>query len=257
MSSALTQSGRYIPDDDRGLYFWLQRFAGSIHADPSRVGLSAADAGVLMRVYNEYREAFEATQDPARRTTAAIAWKDAVRASALATVRTYTALIRANMGVDNQTLVEIGMNRRNYSRTPVPRPRSAPLIAVRAAFNGAHELVYCDEATPHSRRKPFGVIYLRLHWFVLEPGSPAITSGLDPMKAKHIACITKTPFTIDHDVDDAGRTAVYFGQWMTGTGLGGPWSTACWFTIAGGSEAPAAMQRPKREKDAEPLRAAA
>lgn len=237
MSSALTQSGPYMPDDDFGLVSWMRNFSRKIEAQPGRYGLSAGDASVIVNAYEQFQQAFERTQDPTMRTPTAIAAKDATRASAKGTLRTYAAIIRANMGVDNEDLIGLGMHARHSTRRPVPAPKSAPILAVRAAFPLAHQMTYQVEETQSRRRKPYGVQYLSLHWFVLEPGEPVTNAMLDPRRATQTQSFTKTPFLVNHREEDAGKTAVYFARWVTGTGLTGPWSVPCWFTIAAGGNA--------------------
>lgn len=237
MSSALTQSGPYMPDDDFGLVSWMRNFARKIEAQPGKYGLSTGDASVIVNAYEQYQQAFERTQDPTMRTPSAIAEKDAARNSARGTMRTYAAIIRANLGVDNQSLVNLRLTPRNASRRSIKAPATAPVIQVRAAFPLVHEMTYHDESTSTTRRKPYGVTLLEMHWWVIEPGSQVHPDRLDPLAAPNRRAFTKTPFMVEHSADDAGKTAVYFARWMTGTGQTGPWSVPCWFTIAAGGNA--------------------
>ncbi len=237
MSSALTQSGPYMPDDDFGLVSWMRNFARKIEAQPGKYGLSAGDASTIVNAFEQFQQAFDRTQDPTMRTPTAITAKDATRASAKGTMRTYAAIIRANLGVDNQSLIDLRMTPRNAGRRSIKAPTTAPVINVRAAFPLVHEMTYHDESTNMTRRKPHGVTLLEMHWWVIEPGSEVRPDRLDPTTAPNRRAVTKTPFMVEHALDDAGKTAVYFARWMTGTGQTGPWSVPCWFTIAAGGNA--------------------
>jgi hypothetical protein len=44
---------------------------------------------------------------------------------------------------------------------------------------------------------------------------------------------TRQSYVVQFNPADKGKTAYYYGRWITGTGLVGPWSMLAQLTIAG------------------------
>lgn len=232
--SNLNFTGPYMPPGDQDFRDWLENAAERIDADPHRYALTRADADIIMNHWQSYARAYKLAKQPHTRTSQAIQQKDAVKASAMGSLRVYCGLIRSCMGVTDDSLVELGLNPRNNSRTPVPAPRSAPIVMAICGYPAVTLLRFADENTPASRRKPPGVIALQLAVAVTGPGEPVPVSA-DQAVTNDL--FTKQPILFEHDVKDAGKMATFFGRWVTGRGLHGPWSLPAYFTICAGSSA--------------------
>jgi len=233
MSTAYTQTQPYIPQTDGAFRDWLMNFSTLISADPNKYGLEAADATVIAAQYTAFNDAYNVVQMPSTRTPSAVAQKDALRASAVGTVRTYAQMVKSNAGVNNEDKVALGIHVNDPTPTPIPAPTSAPIIAIVGATSGQHELRYADENTPSSRRKPDGVIQMQLNMSV--GTSPAT----NPDESSFVGLYTKQPVRVELDPSDVGKTATYFARWVTRTGLFGLWSLGESMTIAftGGADA--------------------
>jgi hypothetical protein len=225
---AVVQSESYIPATDWGFKSFLQNFSTLITADPGRYGLDSADAAIIQSQYTGYAAAFDTVQAPTTRNASTIAQKDALRASAVASVRIYAQMIKVNQGVDNEDKIALGIHVNDPTPTPIPQPTTAPLLAIVAAFSGQHEIRYADETTPTSRAKPQGVIQMELRRTI------AVGANPDPGAASPVGLFTKQPVIVEQDPADASKTATYFGRWVTRTGLVGPWSLPVAMTIAFG-----------------------
>lgn len=228
MGTAYQQSQSYIPATDAAFRDWLANFSTLIAADPGRYGLDASDATIITAHSTSFNTAYQTVQAPSTRTSNAVAQKDAIRASAQGSVRVYAQQIKANVGVDNEDKVALGIHVDDPTPTPIPAPTSAPLLMIINAFSGVHNLRYADENTPASRAKPDGVIQLQLNMTV--GNSPAV----DPDTSSFVGLYTKQPVLIEHDPMNAGKTATFFGRWVTRKGLVGPWSLPESMTIAFG-----------------------
>lgn len=234
MDKPYLQSGDYIPRGDSAFRDWLLNFATLIAADPTRYGLDTGDATTIASLSDDYDAAYQPVQAPSTRTPSAVAQKDAVKASAVASVRVYAQLIKANGGVTNDDKIALGIHVNDTTPTPIPEPRTAPVLMIVGATSGVHQIRYADETTPASRAKPFGAIQLLLYRYV----GDAATA--DPAQASFIGPFTKNPVLVDLDAADAGKVATYFGRWVTRTGLMGPWSLPQSMTIAFGGAAESA-----------------
>jgi len=249
MPKAYQQSGPYVPRKDADLNSWLAVFARHVANDPGKYGLSGQDAQILMGLSKEFTKLYDLVQSAQMRTPGLITQKDAIRASAIGTFRTYAAQIRANKGVTNDDKLALGLHIPDPTRARIGRPESAPMLTIPGLFNGCHVLRYADEHTPNSRRKPRGIDNMQLWMAVAEK---PVT---DPSKAELVGIYTTCPITVHHEMANAGKTASYFGRWVTKRGLMGPWSLPIWMQIAfGGGRADEQVKQPKQ---AEPLKMAA
>ena len=222
------QSDDYIPRSDSGFRDFLHNFATLIQADPNKYGLSESDAQIITNHDESYEAAYVPVQSAATRTTALVGQKDAVKAAAIASVRVYAMIIKANKGVDNEDKLALGIRVNDPTPTPIPAPDSAPLLSIVAAFSGEHVIRFSDENTPASRKKPHGAIQIQIN--------RKIAYGADPVVegSELVGLYTKQPIQVPQEQMNAGKTASYFGRWVTRTGLFGPWSLPVGMTIAFG-----------------------
>ncbi len=228
MGKAYQQSTSYIPSTDAAFRDWLNNFSTLISADPGKYGLDASDAAVIADHYANYNAAYQVVQTPSTRNSGTIAQKDALKASAVGSVRVYAQMIKTNAGVDNQDKIDLGLHVNDPTPTPIPQPSTAPLLTIQAAFSGEHLIRYADENTPASRRKPHGAIQIQINRTI------AVGVDPDPANSTMMGLYTKQPVLAMADPVDVGKTATYFGRWVTRTGLFGPWSLPVAMTIAFG-----------------------
>ncbi len=228
MSTAYEQTSPYIPATDAGFRDWLNNFATLIAADPNRYGLDAGDAAIISNHNTGYAAAYVPCQSAETRTTALIIQKDAIKASAVASVRIYAQQIKVNAGVSNQDKAGLGLHINDITPTPIPAPVSAPMLVIQAAYSGEHQIRYADENTPASRRKPHGAIQIQINRTI------AVGADPNPENATLVGLYTKQPVLVTAEPTAVGQTATYFGRWVTRTGLFGPWSLPVAMTIAFG-----------------------
>lgn len=233
---AYRQTGPYMPQADSAFRDWLVNFANLVQANPYRYGLGPADASVIVNLKDSYERAYIEISKPSTRTPSAITGKDAIKASAMATMRIYAGLIRANMGVDQESRIELRLKLPNRSRSLIPAPATAPLLNPICGYPLVSYLRCADESTPNSRRKPAGVAFLQLAVAIHQPGEPLPTR---PEQAHTHLSITKQPILVQHRPEDGGKTAGFWGRWMSARGLTGPWSSPAYLTVVtGGCTAP-------------------
>lgn len=228
MTKAYAQSTSYIPSTDSGFKDWLLNFSTLIFSDPSRYGLESSDATIIANLNTSYGDAYQVVQSPSSRTPSAVAQKDALKASAIASCRVYSMQIKSNAGVDNEDKIALGIHVNDTTPTPIPAPTSAPLLNIVAAFSGSHEIRFADENTPASRKKPDGVVQIELYLHV------GATPTSDWQEALLVGVYTKNPINYEFTPDQANMTASYFARWRTQRGLVGPWSLPVAMTIAFG-----------------------
>lgn len=205
----------YIPAPDALFDAWLTNFSALITAAPATYGLTAPNAVTIAAQQAAFNAAYLIATNPATRTTPSIAAKDAARNLAELTVRPFAIDISRNPAVTNLDKTAVGVNLPNTARTPVPPPLTVPGITLVSAIHFLHTLAFRDTSTPTTKAKPFGAIGMEL-WRTL-----AVGPSVDPTTATQIGVLTKSPNSIGYTAPDIGKTATYWGRWVTRSGPGG------------------------------------
>ena len=82
-----------------------------------------------------------------------------------------------------------------------------------------------DETTPNSKAKPAGVQGAEI-WYFIGPTPPS-----DPSQCSFAALDSATPYLLQHDPADAGKSCHYLLRWVNSRGEPGPWSETVTATI--------------------------
>jgi hypothetical protein len=212
-------STNYIPSKQTDVRIWALNFSAGITANPGLYGLVAGDALTIANTVDAFDDALSLALDPATRSPAAIADKDAKRAQMLAIVRPYAIAIRNNAGVSDESKIALGITVVDRLPTPIPAPTTMPILGVLMATPQQLTCKYNDATTPTSKKKPFGAIGMIV---CAEVSSAPIT---DPGLIGFKEIVSKSPFVIEFSSDDVGKKAYIACRWVTRRGLLGPWST--------------------------------
>ncbi|MFZ0407306.1 MAG: hypothetical protein WAM11_04245 [Cyanobium sp.] len=210
----------YIPPKDADLLAWGANFSDLITADPATYQLTTADALTIQTAYDNYAAAQALVDNPGTKTSVTVASKNSLKQVFIGIARTYSSQIRINAGITNEAKLDLGLNLPNNSPSPIPAPTSSPIITVVGTTPGSATIRYADSNTPSSRAKPQGVLQLELY-----VGASTTTLGPPPATPLY-GLVTRQPFAVMFDAEDAGKTATMYSRWTTRTGLTGPWSAA-------------------------------
>jgi hypothetical protein len=164
---------------------------------------------------------YPAAVNPATRTSATVATKDADRATAEATVRPYAIRIRNNASVSDALKVGVGVTIPNTPPTPIPAPVDAPALSLVSAISLEQTLAYKTVGSL-GKAKPFGVIGMEV-W-----RSVGTVAATDPLQCLYNGSVTKTPFKQQFVTADQGKIVTYFGRYFTRSGPGGQYQTGPW-----------------------------
>lgn len=212
----------YIPPKDADFDAWLVNFDTLIAANPTNYGLVAGDATAITAVTTPWSAAYPIAINPATRTAATIATKDAARATAEATVRPYAIRIRNNSAVSDALKIGVGVTIPNTPPTPIPAPVVAPVLSLLSAISLEQTLEY-KAAGALGKAKPFGAIGVEV-WRAV-----GTVPAVDPLQTAFKGTVTKSPFRQTFLAGDQGKIVTYFGRFVTRSGPGGvaqvgPWS---------------------------------
>ncbi len=217
---------------------WLENFAATLVAAPATYDIDAVTATDLDTAVVAFRNAYDlagvagrVAVNPGGYTQPARAAMYAARDAALAVARPLAVQIQANPGISDQDKLDAGVVPRNFNRTPIFVPNTAPILAFLQAGIGTHLLSFADELTPGSKRKPLGATQLQLWLGVGAAQTPLADLGF-------YSAFSRTPAVVAFDPVDAGKLATYAARWMGRRGDVGPWSAVITATVMF-SEAPA------------------
>jgi hypothetical protein len=106
------------------------------------------------------------------------------------------------------------------TRTPVPPPTDKPDFTIEQ-LGGSRLVVHFhahDEERERANAKPFGVRGAEIIWAVLET-PPTVYEDL-----VHSVFDTRSPYTFQFNLNDAGKRFYCCLRWENTTGQKGPWS---------------------------------
>lgn len=203
---------------------WMENFSTVFTASPTDYGFTAVEAADVATVVAAYRAAYDAAGVAGRMPVAPGNYTQPLRAalaaaaaSCLSVVRPLAAQMQQNPGISDEDLLLIGVQPKNYSRTPIFVPGTTPILGIQFASMGSHVLSYADSSTPASKRKPFGAAGLQL--FV---GIGYSVTALQSLR--YYSTFTRNPAVVAFQPADSGKIATYAARWIGRRGDEGPWS---------------------------------
>lgn len=130
----------------------------------------------------------------------------------------FAEFIFNNSKISDADRVSLGLLSRDRVPTPSVVPATQPVAKVDFSVRLQHKIAFTDSSTPTSKAKPAGVHGCQI-WMKLGGEAPATAKEL-----QYIATDTATPYLLEFDGADAGKTAYYWLRWVNKRGEAGPWS---------------------------------
>lgn len=180
-----------------------------LNADDTNALQSASDAWVS--AYEAHKAAWVAAQAATQR-------KDVARQDLESLIRQKGTKIQADITVSNELRTKLGLTIVDKVRTPAAKPTTRPIGTVDTSQRLQHTIHFRDERTPTSRAKPDGV---RACQIFTKKGDPP---PLDEKDLVYVASDSSTPYVLQFDGADVGKTAHYMLRWENTRGETGPWS---------------------------------
>lgn len=216
----------YIPDRDADFSNWLTNFSTLLTTSPATYGLSSGDATAVDTVTDAWVVAYAAAINPGTRTSVTVQAKNVAKINALATVRPYAIAISLNAGVSSDDKLDIGVNPRTSTPTPIAAPDTNPVLSITANGPLSQVVRYRDEtASPSVKSKPYGVVQIQVF------GTTSAAVITDPTMLPLLTATTKSPFVQTWSSDHGNKSAYFAARWITRRGLVGPWSAIVAATV--------------------------
>jgi hypothetical protein len=136
--------------------------------------------------------------------------------------------LQASAAVSDAERANLGITIPDAQPTPAGPPTTAPVARVEAAARLRHVINFADAATPTKKAKPAGVNGAEI-WLALT--AAGVAPPADPAAYRFVALDTRTPYTLDFDGADGGKSAHYMLRWVNTRGEKGPWSATASVTV--------------------------
>jgi hypothetical protein len=216
----------YIPAKDAQLDNWLANFSGLITDDPMAYGLTSVDASNISGPVAIWAAAYALVTSPSTKTATTVSAKNVAKVNVLGIVRPYAQQISLNAGVDSASKIELGLNPRSSTPSPITPPTTNPVLLLQSCSNLSAYVRYRDSAASVSvKAKPYGAIQIQLF------GMTSSTPIVDPTTLALKGVFTKSPLVLTFTSGDVGKQFYCAARWILRTGSFSPWSPLINFTV--------------------------
>jgi len=219
----------YIPGSDTGFQAWVANFVSYANANLVELGIAPADMMPIVSAQGDFDAKMAANVTAQQAAQSARQAKDASRDALESLIRQLVRQLQASGDVDNSERAALGITVPDTIRTAsVGGIDTRPIGAVDTSQRLRHEIRFTDEATPTKRAKPKGVMGCEIWVKVAATGEAAPTSADE---LSFLSMDTASPYIVEYDGKDGGKTAHYMLRWVKSNGEKGPWSETISATI--------------------------
>ena len=219
----------YIPGSDTEFLAWATNFASYAGAHLADLGIDAADIAPIASGRTDFYTTMHENLTAQQAAQSARQAKDASRDALESLIRQLVRQLQASGDVDNSERAALGITVPDTIRTASAGGiDTRPIGSVDTSQRLRHEIRFSDEATPTSRAKPAGIMGCEI-WVKVAPTGEAAPTNADELS--FISMDTASPYIVEYDGKDGGKTAHYMLRWVKTSGDKGPWSETISATI--------------------------
>jgi hypothetical protein len=172
---------------------------------------------VLLPAKKEWIQRWDDFENPSTRTPVITFAKNEARAKYEPLLRILVNNLKSNMRVSDDDCKAMGIMIRTKTNKPAPVPASYPGFRIDTRIIRCLILYFFDIISK-ARAKPHGVHGAEIRWAILNAPPAHIDELINS------AFGTRSPFTLDFDESQRGKTVYFCLRWENTTGDKGPWS---------------------------------
>ena len=219
----------YIPGSDTEFQAWVANFAAYAGGHLADLGIDLTDIAPIGVARTDFEAKMAENVTAQQSAQSARQAKDASRETLESAVRELVRRLQASGEVDDAERAALGITIPDRIRTAATGGiDTRPIGAVDTSQRLRHEIRFSDEATPTSRAKPAGVMGCEIWVKVAAQGE---APPADPNELSFVSMDTASPYIVEYDGADGGKTAHYMLRWVRTGGEKGPWSETISATI--------------------------
>ena len=159
--------------------------------------------------------AYDVYKNPATRTTVMTATKNEKRAAYEKYISAIIGNLKVNPNVSNEVLLSLGIHKPDRTPSPAPVPASYPEAIIDSSVI-RRITVKCHDTGSKSYAKPHGVHGVEIKWIIA-----AENPGIDGLV--NSAFDTASPYTLEFNETDRGKSLWLCLRWENTRGEKGPW----------------------------------
>ncbi len=219
----------YIPGSDTEFQAWAENFVTYANAHLAELGIALPDVAPILAGRRDFETKLSDNVTAQQSAQSARQAKDASRETLESAIRQLVRQLQASGDVDDAERAALGITIPDRIRTTAAGGiDTRPIGAVDTSQRLRHEIRFSDEATPTSRAKPAGIMGCEIWVKVAATGE---APPADPDELSFVSMDTASPYIVEYDGADGGKTAHYMLRWVKTGGEKGPWSETISATI--------------------------
>lgn len=219
----------YLPASDNDFLAWAANFATYASAHLVELGIGPPHIIPITAGQTDFETKMSDNVTAQQSAQSARQAKDVSRDTLETAIRQLVRQLQASGKVDDAERAALGITIPDTVRTVTTGGiGTRPIGMVDTSQRLRHEIRFSDEATPTSRAKPAGVMGCEI-WVKVAPTGEAPPSSADELS--FVAMDTASPYIVEYDGADGGKTAHYMLRWVKTGGDKGPWSETISATI--------------------------
>jgi len=219
----------YIPDADGQFQAWANNLMDYAESHLADLGLVAADLTELANMQADYNAKMTDHITARQAAQSARQAKDSSRNEFKSAIRRLVRQLQASDNVDDPEREAMGITVADTIRTAnTAEITTRPIGQVDTNQRLRHKIRFVDESTPTRRAKPAGIMGCEIWVKVAGQGE---APPADPDELSFVAMDTASPYIVEYDGADGGKTAHYMLRWVKTGGEKGPWSETISATI--------------------------
>jgi len=219
----------YIPGSDTEFQAWVANFAAYAGGHLAELGIDLTDIAPIGAGRTDFETKMADNFTAQQVAQSARQAKDGSRDTLESAVRQLVRQLQASTDVDDTERAALGITVCDTTRTTATGGiDTRPIGAVDTSQRLRHEIRFSDEATPTKRAKPAGIMGCEI-WVKV-----AAVGEVPPASADELSFLsmdTASPYVVEYDGKDGGKTAHYMLRWVKSSGEKGPWSETISATI--------------------------
>ncbi|MDR0729578.1 MAG: hypothetical protein LBF19_05610 [Prevotellaceae bacterium] len=208
----------YIPQGPDKFNAFQGNFLTLVVANKTAWGINDAAIAPLQTRQATWDVLYPKASSPTDRTPADVLARKECQAAYTHDIRGFVnQQLRYNQLVSDPDRERLGLRVPSSSRHPVSPPVTAPaVIHIDTSETRRHTVQFTNEIG--ARAKPAGVHGCEI--YMKKGGDPPVSDA----EFIFAGTDTSTPFVVDFDIADIGKTIYYHLRWVNTVGVAGPWS---------------------------------
>jgi hypothetical protein len=213
------KSSDYLPRRDRLFLQWVINFLSYLFPSLARFNFPDATYQDLAAKRNDFSAKLDIAEAPATRTKGAVDDKKVARKALESAIREAVQRYLAhNPDVTQKDHDDLGLPNYKTTRTPSQVATTYPDYDIDSSTIRRLVLNFYDYGQKKSKAKPAGQHGAEIKWVISD------TPIVDVAELIHSSFDTRTPFTLDFQGHERGKTVYFCLCWENTRGEKGPWS---------------------------------